>query len=94
MESSGSFFPLDKKKTQAFMLCQLFRVKKHRQLNLLGMINIYFILIFFFIRGAVCSPRALQSTEGNNNHTLPRCILIEKSRKFQNYFNCQHDTET
>jgi hypothetical protein len=41
-----------------------------------------------FTRGAVCSPRVLQSTEGEN-HSLPRSmyyflhdptILIEKSR--------------
>jgi hypothetical protein len=46
-----------------------------------------------FTRGAVCSPRVLQSTEGKN-HSLPRSIyyflhdptiLIEKSRKFVNY---------
>jgi hypothetical protein len=43
-----------------------------------------------FTRGAICSPRVLQSTEGKN-HSLPRSIyyflhdspiLIEKSRKF------------
>jgi hypothetical protein len=46
-----------------------------------------------FTRGAVCSPRVLQST-GGKNHSLPRSIyyflqdptiLFEKSRKFVNY---------
>jgi hypothetical protein len=46
-----------------------------------------------FTRGAICSPRVLQNTEGKN-HSVPRSIyyflhdspiLIEKSRKFVNY---------